>query len=345
MALPPGRFSQLRWLQNLVSVCGLIGAIALMGLGVIGYGSSENAVNVWMVAAGAFALIVVVMLMTFAPLLLKIESTVARQLGELRDLQETANRQIASLEAIVENTRLSDAAKSLARREQELDALRNAIREEIRRQRWDSALSLSDEMETRFGYKEEADRIREELDDARNTAIDKKLGEAIEMIESHFQSHDWDRAQAEIDRILNALPDNVKALALIDRMKVLKEQHKRELRAAWAEAVRRNDTDQAIDILRELDQYLSPAEAQELQDSARNVFKEKLLQLGVQFRFAVTEKRWHDALSVGLELVREFPNARMAGEVREVLDTLRERARATAVAENAPPPEPSQPVA
>ena len=319
-------------------------ALVLMGLGAVGYGTSESAANLWMIVGGAFVLILVIMLMTFAPLLLKMESSIARQLGELRDLNEIISKQIVALEAIAENTRLSDAAKSLARRDQELDALRSAIREDIRRQRWEAALSLIGEMERRFGYKEEADRVREELDDARNTAIEKKLQEAIDMIESHFQAYDWDRAQVEIDRVLNALPDNAKALALVDRMKVLREQHKRELRAAWNEAVRRNDTDLAIDILKGLDQYLSPAEAQELQDSARNVFKEKLLQIGVQFRFAVTEKRWQDAVSTGLELVREFPNARMAGEVREALDTLRERARAAAIAEGAPPPETPTPV-
>ena len=114
------------------------------------------------------------------------------------------------------------------------------------------------------------------------------------------------------------------------RMKELQEQHKLELKRAWEEAVRRSDTDRAIDVIRELDQYLSPAEAAALQSSARHVFKEKLVQLGVQFRFAVTEKRWQDALATGLELIREFPNARMANEVREALDTLRERARLAA---------------
>ena len=109
-------------------------------------------------------------------------------------------------------------------------------------------------------------------------------------------------------------------------MGVLKQQHKDELRVAWEEALRRNDTDQAIDVLKELDQYLSRAEATALQSSARHVFKDKLLQLGVQFRFAVNERRWRDALRTGLELVRDFPNARMASEVREVLDTLRDRA-------------------
>ncbi len=116
-------------------------------------------------------------------------------------------------------------------------------------------------------------------------------------------------------------------LSLIERKKALREHPKQALLRSWDEAVRRSDVDNAIDILKELDEYLSPAEAESLQTAARDVFKEKLLQLGVKFRFAVTEKRWEDAVSTGMELVEEFPNARMANEVREALDTLRERAK------------------
>ena len=332
MTAPTGRFSQLRWLQNVITVSAMIGAAILIGLGIIGYGSSTG---VWMVAAGVVVLFTAIRVMTVTPLILKIESNLARQLDELRDLNKVVAKHSAMLEAIAENTRLSDAAKSLARRDQELDALREAIRDDIRKEKWEAALTLIDEMERRFGYKEEADRVREELDDARNDRIQTKLSEAVEMIESHFQSHEWDRAQREIDRLMNALPDDSRVLSLQDRIKALRDQHKQELKAAWDDAVRRNDTDHAIDVLKELDQYLSPAEAQSLQTSARNVFKEKLLQVGIQFRFAVTERRWQDALNTGLELIRDFPNARMANEVREVLDTLRERARQVSEAQPA----------
>ena len=339
MAVTPGRFSQLRWLQNAACVTAIIGSFVLIGLGIVRYASSWESASVWMIVAGGFVIFFAIMLMTLTPLILKIESTTARQLGELRDLNEKLATQLGMLESMAENTRISDAAKALAHRDQELDALRTAIRDDIRNEKWELALNLIDEMERRFGYKEEADRLRDEVDEARNIAIQAKLREAIEMIESHFQSHQWDRAQSEIDRLLNALPDDATVLGLQDRMKVLMEQHKDELRIAWDEAVRRSDTDLAIDILRELDQYLSPAEAQALQSSARHVFKEKLLQRGVQFRFAVTEKRWNDALTIGLELMREFPNTRMADEVREALDTLRERARAAAGSEAVQTPE------
>lgn len=326
----PGRFSQVRWLQNVVCVTATVGSVALIGVGLVGYMSSGSAASAWMIAAGGFSLFIAIMVMTFAPLVLKIESSLARQLTELQDLNEAIAKQAAVLELIAENTRISDAAKAIAHRDQELDALHTAIRDDIRQEKWELALNLIDEMEQRFGYKEESDRLQEEVDEARNVAIQSKLQEAIDMIESHFQSHQWDRAQSEIDRLQRALPDNAKVLTLQDRMKVLQEQHKQELKLAWEEAVRRNDTDLAIDILKELDQYLSPAEAHELKSSARDVFKDKLLQLGVQFRFAVTEKRWNDAVTIGRELIREFPNARMANEVREALDTLRERARSGA---------------
>ena len=321
------RFPQLRVL--IVVACGsaiLMGA-ALLVLAAIGYGAVAA---VWMAAGGAVLIFAAVTVAAMAPLALKMDSTMLRQLTAMRDLQEALARQTAVLEAVVENTRISDAAKSLARRDEELDALRRAIREDIRNERWEAALTLIDEMERRFGYKDEADRSREELDDARNERIQSKLAEAIQMIESHYAAHEWSRAQHEIDRLLHALPDDPRVLSLLDRMRALKDEHKQELRIAWDDAVRRSDTDRAIDVLKELDQYLSPAEAQVLQSTARHVFKEKLLQLGVQFRFAVNERRWQDSLNIGLELIREFPNARMASEVREVLDTLRERARAAA---------------
>ena len=324
MAGPPIRFSQLRWLQNATCILGLLGAVLLMILALAGYGQSAS---LWMFAAGALALGFMVLVMTLAPVLFKMEATLSRELDELRSFREGVARKFATLDSIAESTRISDSAKSLAHRDQELNALREAIRGDIRVERWDAALSLIDEMERRFGYREEADRIREELDDARNAKIQSRLVEAVEMIESHFQSREWDRAQHEIDRLMTALPNEPRVLALTDRLHSARELHKHELKAAWDDAVRRSDTDHAIDVLKELDQYLSPAEAQNLQTSARHVFKEKLLQFGIQFRFAVNERRWQDALDIGLELIRDFPNARMANEVREVLDTLRERAR------------------
>lgn len=332
----PGRFSQLRWLQTLVCVVAMLGAGILIGLGILGYGDSpEISSRVWLVTAGGFVLFASLVVLTITPLLLKIEATNARQLSELRDANEVLLKHLTRLELIAENTRISDAAKSLSHRAEELDALREAIRDDIRNERWDAANSLADEIAERFGFTEESERLREELLAAQKVAIERKLGEALEMVESHFRTREWERAQHEIDRLAKALPDDARVTQLKDRMAALREDHKAELLREWDEAVQRSDTDHAIEVLKELDQYLEPDEADKLSAAARSVFKEKLLQLGVQFRFAFKEKRWQDSLDIGLELVRDFPNARMAREVREMLDVLRERARQAAHAAKA----------
>jgi hypothetical protein len=41
---------------------------------------------------------------------------------------------------------------------------------------------------------------------------------------------------------------------------------------------------------------------------------------------AVSDHRWAEAAAVGEQIVSEFPNDRMATEVREMLDRLNERA-------------------
>lgn len=308
----------------------MVGAGILVALGAIGYASAPVSSAIWMVAAGGFALFLAVALLTVTPLLLKIESTLARQLGVLRDVHDALLQQASRLDEIVENTRISDAAKSVAHREQELDALRAAIREDIRNERWEAAFPLTDALEHRFGFKKEAARLRSEVQDAYDDAIQVKLAQAVEMIEGFQRAQEWDRAEHEIERLRHILPDASKVTALVERMDALKAQRKEELMAAWHDAVHRNDTDHAIEVLRELDQYLTSEEGRSLEATARSVFKEKLLQLGVQFRFAVKDKRWSDALNTGLELVRDFPNALMATEVRENLDRLRERARQAA---------------
>ena len=63
------------------------------------------------------------------------------------------------------------------------------------------------------------------------------------------------------------------------------------------------------------------------EETAREVFRGKLQNYGVQFTMFVTEKQWAKALDVGKKIIEEFPNTRIAQEVREKLDILEQRAR------------------
>ncbi len=327
----PSRFSQLRTFQAFFCAVAMIGGGLLIALALLGYATSPDTANTYAwVAFGAFLIFAALVVLTITPLILKIESTTARQLSDIRDGNELLEKMLAKLEAITENTRISDAAKSLAHRDEEIEALRQTIREDIRNGRWEAAYSLVRELSQRFGYEEEITELRGELEGAREDAIANKLAEVIQTIQRHITAREWDRAKHEIERIKRALPDDPRVIELESQMNTERQQCKDALRSEWDKAVASGETDHAIEVLKALDHYLTPEEGKELENIARSVFKEKIVQLGVQFRMAVKHKEWQSALDTGLEIVREFPNARMAQEVREMIDILRERAREVA---------------
>ena len=84
--------------------------------------------------------------------------------------------------------------------------------------------------------------------------------------------------------------------------------------------------------------FLTPQEGAALAESARGVFKARLHNLGVQFAIRITDKNWVEALAVGQDIISEYPNSRMAEEVRDRMDLLRQRAGA-ASGEAKPPAE------
>src|SRR5687767_3945677 len=76
---------------------------------------------------------------------------------------------------ISEQQLLSDRAKSVVFREKDREALRRAISEEIAKCDWEAALVLADEIERNFGYKGEAERVRQQVQQCRQDAIRRQV--------------------------------------------------------------------------------------------------------------------------------------------------------------------------
>ena len=121
-------------------------------------------------------------------------------------------------------------------------------------------------------------------------------------------------------------PDNEQVRNLPHEIDSRRQAHKKQLTQNWHEAVARHDNDGSIEILKQLDPYLTPAEAETMQETVRGVFKEKLNNTGAQFATAVKEQRWAEAIRIGETISKEFPNSRIAQEVRENMETLKKRA-------------------
>ena len=79
-------------------------------------------------------------------------------------------------------------------------------------------------------------------------------------------------------------------------------------------------------MLKELDNYLSPDEAEPFREVARGVISKARENLGAQFKIAVQDRQWASAAAIGRRIINEFPNTRMAAEVRGLMDGILSRA-------------------
>ena len=310
----------------------LLLAVAILSVGL--YRVTRDGARDWtMIAAGGLALVAVAVTWPIARALGSGATSAAAPHGATDGALTTKLDQLATaLSRISDQQLLSDRAKHIAYRDKERDALRRAIQEDIGRQEWDLALRLADDIEREFGYKAEADRFRQEIRQKCEECARKQLDEGITAIDRHTRAEQWNNALREAEKLQASFPDNDRVRRLPDEIETRRQSHKRQLVESWHEAVARHDVDGSIEILKQLDTYLTPKEAEALQETARGIFREKLNSLGKQFAVSVQEHRWHDALGVGDQIVRDFPNTRIAQEVREKMDVLRKRATEPAAA-------------
>lgn len=319
------RFSQLRHLLIGLIVLAVSGGSTLIGVGILRWSATEG---LWLVVAGGVLVLGFVTAAVVCFVLIKIDAHSVRASATMHDVLEELEKQRVCLNVMAENSRLSDAARSLSHRQEERDTLRTAIDAEVDRHDWEAAAYLIAEMERRFGYKEEAHRLAEHVRREQAAYYQAEVEKALPLVEQLFDVHAWGRATQEINRLLAAFPNEPRFAQLKQELPIRRRARKDELVRRFTEAVQRDDIDidAGMNVLKELDQYLTRDEAKQLEESARKVVKGKLLQLGVRFRFAVTEERWRDALEVAVNIIEEFPNSQIASEVRERLKVLRERA-------------------
>jgi hypothetical protein len=240
-------------------------------------------------------------------------------------LNERMQQMNVMLNLISEQQLISDRTKQVAYRTRDRDALRRAIHEEINEKDWEAAMALANDMESIFGYRQEADRFRKEIEQKRTGELRRQVGEGIAVIDRHVRAEKWQEALAEAHKISQQFPTDEQAHNLPQQVEERRAGHKRQLLESFHDAINRHDNDGGIEILRKLDPYLTPAEAESMQETARNLFKEKLNSLRTQFTLAAQEHNWLDAIRLGDQIITDFPNTRAAQEVREVMPALQHK--------------------
>ena len=317
----------------------LAGRFALLAIASAGLGAAIGFVVVFSrdgqhlkailaVALGLLWAAVLISLAAIVTILYRILEHHQAQVGAAHISQDSQRRLEALLQQISENVLISDAAKEVVYRTRDRELMKNAIQEDIDRQDWEAAYRLLEQMQSRFGYSREAAQFRRLVDSQRSRAIKAVIEETRLQVDSLCAVANWREAQVLLDGLAKQFPGSSETQQMAgQRVEQKRTEYKDRLLADWNKAVENEQIDRGIKLLQELDEYLTPAEALELQESARGVYRAKLQNLGVGFSVAVTEKKWHRALEIGQEIISEFPNSRMAEEVKGKLDILHQRAQ------------------
>jgi hypothetical protein len=289
-------------------------------------GASGERWDFGLIAGGLLVLALTALLYTLIHLAHKAAGNSYRAYDALLDIAEMLRRQTDYARAISENSSLSDWAKRIVYREKDYEYLRETIQGDIARQDWRSAERLIQELDEKFDLRDEAARLRAELQQARLATGEEKLAAAVRHFESLCDRQKWEQARRAAERLRNLFPGDPRIANLPHELETRRSEYKRQLLQEYEQAVRLENVDVAHRILYTLDHYLSPNEAAALKESARGVFKAKLQQLGVQFTLAVTDKQFRRAIEIGERLVHEFPNSRYAQEILGLIPVLRQRA-------------------
>jgi len=312
---------QFKW--HIVVICAAVLLVILLSLftGIFQESQTNLLQNlVWLLGA-----------LIFLSALLAMLSRVFKILEALRDnsskLEEVAgalDKIRSGLQQIDQSTRVSETAKMIAFREADRQSLRQVVFEKLQQQDFDTAKEIIGEIAKRPEYKDLAEELSDQAEKYRAASVQERINQLIANINGLMENCHWVQASVQIEGLIRAYPDSEEAKAMRQELLDKKQHRKRELLAAWDEAIQRKETDQSLEILKELDLYLTPNEGLALQEAARDVFRTKLHNLGVQFSIAVTEKQWEHALDVGQKITSDFPNSKMAEEIRGKLDVLRQ---------------------
>jgi outer membrane protein assembly factor BamD (BamD/ComL family) len=248
---------------------------------------------------------------------------------KLDNTAEMLSRGNSLLAQVSQASRLSDTAKEIVYRDSEQMELGEAALTKLHQHDFDDADAMITAMAEHPKYKNLSERLKLKADKFRTATEEGRVNQIIAHINELLDQKLWIQAAAQIDNLIRNFPHSEKAKTMPAHLQERKDRQKRQLLADWDLAVRNKETDRGLEILKELDLYLTPTEALALRESASTVFKTKLHNLGVEFSVAVTENNWKTALETGRQIVQNFPNSRMAAEIRDKMDILQERSKQT----------------
>jgi hypothetical protein len=299
---------------NLIYLLLLAAGVVAIIVGMQRYEQLPEPVALLCISFGAAAVLLTLAVFPIALMLQRPRTTV-----DLERLEQL-------LAAVQERQLISDAAKRINARHSDCALLDRAIQEDIASGDLESAILLTHDLAQSFGKKHDSEDYREKIIAASAAEYQQRISQAISSFEQMLAEQQWEFAKAKAAKLQRLYPEAAQVHDLPARVERMWAQHKQDLERQFLVAAQCDDVELATRLLKDLDNYLTEAEAAPFVEVARGVFHKKKENLGVQFKMAVHDRDWIMAVQIGEQLTREFPNSRMAAEILGMIDSLRERA-------------------
>ena len=193
----------------------LVVALAVFGVGVYLAIQKPDMRDWSMLAAGSLGLLLVLTTWIMTGAMATSRELAMKRSDEITaEMSDRLQSMTVILNEIHESGMLSDRAKAVAYREKDRDALRRAIREDMAKRDWEAALVLADDMERVFGYRQEAQKFRDEINKVQEDVIRRHVNEGLALIDRHCRAEAWSDAVREAERMQSAFRGDPQVMAL-----------------------------------------------------------------------------------------------------------------------------------
>jgi DNA-binding XRE family transcriptional regulator len=241
-------------------------------------------------------------------------------------LRSTASQGSSGQQTLIEAIQLSDSAKRVLFREHEVDLLRRTIETDIEAGEYNAALVLCEQLATVFGAVEEGEQLRSRIQTILHQRHESTIRGEVEKFDDLLSKQEWVAGYQEAARLRRLYPDSPLLHDLEQRIADARAAYRHDLEDRFLSAAQREEVEEAMVLLKELDRYLTPDEARRFRDTAKAVVDSYRDTLGTRFSMAVNDHRWTEAIEFGDAIIRQFPNTKMAQEVRGLQPTINQRA-------------------
>lgn len=245
--------------------------------------------------------------------------------SQLKAANTSGANDAEKLDAILEAVQMSENAKRVLFRDRELSILRKTVQDDLAQGEFHSALVLCDQMASVFGAVEEAEALRSKVQAIIHEHHDSRIREEIENLQQLLVQHRWVDAYQFAAKLRRLFPESPRLHSIEQQIADVRSQYRLELEARFLQSAELENVEEAMQLLRELDGYLTPDEARRFRDTATDVIVKYRDSLGARFKMAVSDHRWQEAIEFGEVIINQFPNTKMAKEVTTMLETIRVR--------------------